>query len=170
VVRFPRQRVRHQARRRQRSSRHRRHRPRPMRRPINQEARKCTNLRTFSRRRFHHQMSSAAGSSRNCTNLPSFRMLHVCRIPMRVLSPPADSWKMCPAGNTYRGTRSGRRRSGLWVADELRHALRSCASSARGASVNCCSVRNDCGARSLQPTIGVGKLNAISWMRRTMGG
>jgi solute:Na+ symporter, SSS family len=33
-------------------------RPRPMRRPINQEARKCTNLRTFSRRRFHHQMSS----------------------------------------------------------------------------------------------------------------
>lgn len=107
MVRFPRQRVRHQARRRQRSSRHRRHRPRPMRRPINQEARKCTNLRTFSRRRFHHQMSSAAGSSRNCTNLPSFRMLHVCRIPMRVLSPPADSWKMCPAGNTYRGTRSG---------------------------------------------------------------
>src|SRR5580692_6076407 len=31
----------------------------------------------------------------------------VCRIPMRVLSPPADSLKMCPAGNTYRGTRSG---------------------------------------------------------------
>ena len=54
-----------------------------------------------------------------------------------------------------------RRRSGLWVADEFRHALRSCASSARGASVNCCSVCNDCGARSLQPTIGVGKLNAI---------
>ena len=107
MVRFPRQRVRHQARRRQRSSRHRRHRPRPMRRPINQEARKCANLRTFSRRRFHHQISSAAGSSRNCTNLPSFRMLHVCRIPMRVLSPPADSWKMCAAGNTYRGTRSG---------------------------------------------------------------
>jgi hypothetical protein len=54
-----------------------------------------------------------------------------------------------------------RRRSGLWVADELRHALRSCASSAGGGSVNCYSVSKDCGAKSFQPTIGVGKLNAI---------
>ena len=73
---------------------------------------------------------------------------------------------LSPPGQ-FTGTTGESRRRLLWVRARQRCGV---ASSARGASVNCCSVRNDCGARSLQPTIGVGKLNAISWMRRTMGG